>query len=178
MTQSRIGRICLVSLSQQSARPAVDHRRWKVHTFPIMVSHGPASFSQRPPSRGSFPLIASNCRAPNCNAHQQRGRKQKSALSASAAKFGSRVLLFQLLGMKWSSERVTDPGLACRCAPWRRCLKWHFNPERCADMSYRHKRGVFWKRKRPFVGIVFRLANSVLLGRNNCHDRQRSLACG
>lgn len=47
MTQSRIGRICLVSLSQQSARPAVDHRRWKVYTFPIMVSHGPASFSQQ-----------------------------------------------------------------------------------------------------------------------------------
>lgn len=126
---------------------------------------------------GSFPLIASNCRAPNCNAHQQRGRKQKSALSASAAKFGSGVLLFQLLGMKWSSERVANPGQVCRCAPWRRCLKWHFNRERCADMSYRHKRGVFWKRKRPFVGIVLRLANSVLLGRNNCHDRQRSLAC-
>lgn len=152
MTQSRIGRICLVSLITAVGETC---RR----SSPLKGLYVPHNGQSRPCvflSAGSFPLIAGNCRAPSCNAHQQRGRKQKSALSASAAKFGSgAVLLFQLLGMKWSSERVANPGQARRRAPWRRCLKWHFNRERCADMSYRHKRGVFEREKRPFVGIVF-----------------------
>lgn len=163
MTQSRIGRICLVSfVTAAASEPPVDHGRWNGSYVPCSGHLWPRVWAQE-----VSPLIASNWPAQNCNAHQQRGRKQKSTLSASAAKFGSCVLLFQLLGMKWLSERVTNPGLAGLCAAWRRCLKWHFNPERCADMSYQHKKG-------PFVAIVLHCKYFIVLGRTNC---QHSLAC-
>lgn len=125
-------------------------------------------------SPGSFPLIGGNWPAQNCNARQQKGRKQKSVLSASAAKFGCCVLLFQLLGMKWLSERVTNPGLAGLCAAWRRCLKWHFNPEGCADMSHQHKRRVVSEKKKTFCCHCVTPPFSILFSRTN---RQHSLAC-
>lgn len=97
MTQSRIGRICLVSLSQRQSASLL---------WTLEGSHLPHNVSEP----GQFPT---DWPAQHCNAHQYPGRKQKCVLSASAAaKFGSCVVLFQLLGMKWLSERVPDPGLA------------------------------------------------------------------
>lgn len=63
MTQSRIGRICLVSFITAVSEPRVDHRGWKVHIFPIMVSSGPVFVSQQPLRGGSLPVIASNCKS-------------------------------------------------------------------------------------------------------------------